>query len=653
LGQNANGDRNPPTAPDAFNTFHTRLDHPGDGNAMGTYTERFVYDAVGNFLQMQHRGSDPAHPGWTRRYAYNETSLVEAGKQSNRLSSTQVGNGNAYSPEPYQHDGHGNMVRMPYLGGSLPGPNMHWDYKDQLRQTDRAANTVAFYVYDSSGERVRKVWEKAPGLTEERIYLGGFEVFRKHGGPIGANTATLERETLHVMEDKQRIALVEMRTQGYEPGVPQRLIRYQFGNHLGSASLELDERAQIISYEEHAPYGSTTYQAVRSQTETVKRYRYTGKERDNETGLNYHGARYYVPWLGKWLSTDPIGIKDGINVYCYCKSNPVVKLDTNGLEEEKISSSKELTLSLPELNLRAQGSVGSHGLQLEALKIESSGYSFSAASFNNRLHFGITTPSWRANASIAPPDPSSFHNQPLIYLNPIVPRWEVNLRWKGAIGFTGSVLAASERSAKFQTTGRLQLDTQFAGVDLRLQASTKVGRADATGDLQFNGFGNVLGVPLVYVWGNARMDASLLRSPDYSVSATLSLVPIAPIAYAKLTPSYQLYLGPLIGPLIAGPSGREMANSFSEHDGFGRSQGQISVLHPGAGLGAAYRTQTPLGSLHLSAGVFPYPSYIEPRPGNPALAAPLGSFVDSYLYSEPTSRPAQGPYIGIGMTLRE
>ena len=50
---------------------------PNDGNAMGTYIERYVYDAVGNFLQMQHRGSDPAHPGWTRAYDYNETSLIE------------------------------------------------------------------------------------------------------------------------------------------------------------------------------------------------------------------------------------------------------------------------------------------------------------------------------------------------------------------------------------------------------------------------------------------------------------------------------------------------------------------------------------------------------------------------------------------------
>jgi hypothetical protein len=157
--------------------------HPGDGNAMGTYIERYVYDAVGNFLQMQHRGSDPAHPGWTRRYTYGETSLIEAGKQSNRLSSTQVGNGVASAPRPYQHDAHGNMVRMPHLGGGAAGPNMHWDYKDQLRQTDLGGGGAAFYVYDASGQRVRKVWEKSPGLTEERIYLGGFEIFRKHAAP--------------------------------------------------------------------------------------------------------------------------------------------------------------------------------------------------------------------------------------------------------------------------------------------------------------------------------------------------------------------------------------------------------------------------------------------------------------------------------------
>ncbi len=306
--------------------------HPNDGNAMGTYIERYVYDAAGNFLMMQHSGSDPAHPGWTRRYTFSEASLIEGSKHSNRLSSTQVGNGITALPEIYIYDAHGSMVRMPHLGSRVSEPNLHWDYRDQLRQTDVAGGGIAYYVYNASGARVRKVWEKAPGLTEERIYLGGFEIFRKHGGAIGANTATLERETLHVMDDKQRIALVETRTldTAGDDQAPRQLIRYQFGNHLGSASLELDDQAQIISYEEYYPYGSTSYQAVRSQTETPKRYRYTGMERDEETGLEYHSARYYLVWLGRWASTDPIGVKDGLNLYSYGKGRVLIGNDKQG-----------------------------------------------------------------------------------------------------------------------------------------------------------------------------------------------------------------------------------------------------------------------------------------------------------------------------------
>ncbi|TPW12917.1 MAG: YD repeat-containing protein, partial [Halothiobacillaceae bacterium] len=116
---------------------------------------------------------------------------------------------------------------------------------------------------------------------------------------------------------------------GDDPAPPQ-LTRYQFGNHLGSASLELDDQAQIISYEEYTPYGSTSYQAVRSQTETPKRYRYTGKERDEESGLYYHGARYYAPWLGRWVSCDPKGIIDGTNLYRYSRNNSLRYTDPDG-----------------------------------------------------------------------------------------------------------------------------------------------------------------------------------------------------------------------------------------------------------------------------------------------------------------------------------
>src|SRR5262249_19374270 len=231
------------------------------------------------FQTMQHIGTDPTNPGWTRTYAFEEMSLIEDGndgaaaKVSNRLSSTTVGNGHPFT-ESYGYDAHGNLLRMPQL------QIMQWDFRDQLQMTQRQAVNAAdtdgaqhqgertFYVYDATGQRIRKVTELANGQRkDERIYLGGFEIYRKNG----ANT--LVRETLHVMDDKQRIALVETRTQGNEPGMPPQLIRYQFGNHLGSAILELGNQAQVISYEEYTPYGSTTYQAVSSQIEIPKRYR--------------------------------------------------------------------------------------------------------------------------------------------------------------------------------------------------------------------------------------------------------------------------------------------------------------------------------------------------------------------------------------------
>lgn len=130
---------------------------------------------------------------------------------------------------------------------------------------------------------------------------------------------------------------METRIQGSEPNVPKPVIRYQLGNHLGSASLEVDDSldAQIITYEEYFPYGSTSYHSVRNNIEVPpKRYRYTGKERDEETGFNYHGARYYVPWLSRWLSCDPAGVLDGLTIYKYAQNNPISNKDSSGLQTD-------------------------------------------------------------------------------------------------------------------------------------------------------------------------------------------------------------------------------------------------------------------------------------------------------------------------------
>jgi RHS repeat-associated protein len=300
---------------------------PNDLQAMRNYTEQYDYDAVGNFEAMIHVAQNG---NWTRNYNYNEASLLEPARISNRLSSTQVGNSAAQS---YSHDLHGNLVEMPHL------PVMQWDFKDQLHATQQqvvnnAAGQSTYYVYDVSGQRLRKVTESGNGTKEkERIYLGRFEVYREYDAN---GVATLVRETLHIMDDKQRIALVETGTQG-NGSAPTQLVRYQLGNHLGSASMELDDGRQIISHEEYYPYGGTSYQAGRTLAEvSLKRYRYTGEERDEESGLDYHAARYYAPWLARWTAADPIGIEAGINLFCYVSDNPVIRNDPTGADEVTI-----------------------------------------------------------------------------------------------------------------------------------------------------------------------------------------------------------------------------------------------------------------------------------------------------------------------------
>jgi RHS repeat-associated protein len=100
---------------------------------------------------------------------------------------------------------------------------------------------------------------------------------------------------------------------------------------LGSASLETNETGQVISYEEYHPFGTSAYRVAKSGTDlSLKRYRFTNKERDDETGLYYFGVRYYAAWLGRWTSSDPGGFVDGLNLYQYAQNNPVKLVDEKG-----------------------------------------------------------------------------------------------------------------------------------------------------------------------------------------------------------------------------------------------------------------------------------------------------------------------------------
>ena len=298
LGQ-TNGVPNAPTPPGPTDIFGGGLSSPSDGNAMGTYIERYFYDSEGNITSLKHLGSDPINPGWTRTYNYTEPSQLLPTIFNNRLSSTVIGT----TTETYGYDSdaglHGDMTSMSHL------PIMNWDARDQLHISSKQTVTnggtpeMTYYVYDATGQRVRKVTETyaAPGATPTRksqvLYVGGYEIYSRFATD---GTPTLVRDSVHILDGSNTVALVENQTKG--EAVSNGLVRYQFKNHLSSVVLELDDTAAIISYEEFTPYGSSSYFAVSSMIEAPKRYRYTGKERDEEeTGFYYYGTRYYAHWL--------------------------------------------------------------------------------------------------------------------------------------------------------------------------------------------------------------------------------------------------------------------------------------------------------------------------------------------------------------------
>ncbi len=144
------------------------------------------------------------------------------------------------------------------------------------------------------------------------------------------------RESLQVMDDKERVALVETKLSS-GGAVQDQLVRHQYSNHLGTATLELDTTGAIISYEEYYPFGSTSFQSGRTAAEvSLKRYRFTGKERDEESGFYYHGARYYIPWLCRWAAVDPLEQQySPWSSYNYGFNNPVKWTDSTGMGPEE------------------------------------------------------------------------------------------------------------------------------------------------------------------------------------------------------------------------------------------------------------------------------------------------------------------------------
>ncbi|AKJ67832.1 hypothetical protein PATSB16_16770 [Pandoraea thiooxydans] len=104
-------------------------------------------------------------------------------------------------------------------------------------------------------------------------------------------------------------------------------------DHLGSSGLTLDDRADVLTREVYYPFGGTALWAVRCRGAARRKViRHAGQERDS-TGLYAYAFRYYAPWLGRWLSADPAGPVDGLNLFSMVCNNPMTLRDRQVLPD--------------------------------------------------------------------------------------------------------------------------------------------------------------------------------------------------------------------------------------------------------------------------------------------------------------------------------
>jgi insecticidal toxin complex protein TccC len=285
----------------------------GGPTAVANYSQSYRYDAAGNLLELTHVG--PQSPGHQ----------LQAARYSNRCLPWHDGKPPSESQIAEAFDARGNLLLLDQ------GRRLQWNLRNQLNSVVlvlrvSGADDCENYLYDGAGQRVLKTRSSrtaARSLLAQVRYLPALEL----------RTDTGTGESLHVLTVQTGLNTVRvLHWQSPPPTGLNNLYRYNFKDHLGSISVELDADARLISREHFYPFGATAW--AKEPDVSYKTVRYSGKERD-ATGLYYFGFRYYVPWLQRWLNTDPGGAIDGHNRYRAMRNNPVTYRDSDGRKPDK------------------------------------------------------------------------------------------------------------------------------------------------------------------------------------------------------------------------------------------------------------------------------------------------------------------------------
>lgn len=295
----------------------------------------------------------------------------------------------------YQYDGNGNRTAKTGIQGLTAGSSAldisyRYDVRGQLLEERRNDMSVC-YEYDESGNRIRKTEgqketryhynEKNQLLREENADgIKSFTYDRQGGiveekGPAGIRRFSynsrhqqtrVETETGNIQENQYdseglRYELLEngrctsfVYHNGellHEKGGETGLSREQTSYHLGAGIDSFQRNRQTFYYHQDEQLNTTLisdggvklknqYQydafgvSLDALEELPNRIRYTGQWYDNMTGQYYLRARYYNPVLGRFMQED-IYQGDGLNLYAYCHSNPIMYYDPSGYDVTK------------------------------------------------------------------------------------------------------------------------------------------------------------------------------------------------------------------------------------------------------------------------------------------------------------------------------
>jgi RHS repeat-associated protein len=199
--------------------------------------------------------------------------------------------------------------------------HLEYDCVDRLRcfyvKTGIAEpSKYTHYLYDGDGNRVKKITRTQGDAYTATTYIDEAFEYTKESS-VG------EQNILHIMGGATRRI-------GDALGDSTPAIKYNLSDHLGSSMVLLDTNGTTLSLEEYYPFGQTSFGSY-----AKKRYRFCGKEKDEESGLYYYGMRYYSPWTCRFINVDPLAGKYPFYTpYQYAGNKPINFIDLDGGEEK-------------------------------------------------------------------------------------------------------------------------------------------------------------------------------------------------------------------------------------------------------------------------------------------------------------------------------